>query len=74
MISDLNAQLEYERIRREKLEVQLDELRLENSRLRDEIDMMNANNQVSAIIEVTFLSKTTMVKIASLLRVAEGLF
>merc|ERR1712226_1108397 len=45
VISDLNGQLEYERIRREKLEVQLDELRLENSRLRDEIDAINAANQ-----------------------------
>ncbi len=53
IISDLNAQLEYERIRREKLEGQLDELRLENSRLRDEIDMMNAANQVREILPAT---------------------
>ena len=46
MIADLNAQLEYERIRREKLEVQLDELRLENARLRDEIEQLNATNMV----------------------------
>lgn len=48
-ISELRAQLEYERLRREKLECQLDEHRAEVDRLREMLEKMQVSNFVPLV-------------------------
>ncbi|KAG8550606.1 hypothetical protein GDO81_023183 [Engystomops pustulosus] len=65
MIRDLEAQLEYERLRREKMEIQLDEYRVRISQLNSTLEQMKPPSRASSKLPEAYKEKKSSKKRSS---------